>query len=352
METANFAKDFFRTFTGESFYCNDGKPRSPQSIDFAFAKALREYCVPFLRRASLLLMSVGLADALPEPLMGQLPSYPDDVSLNTLPDEYYSSFFQDKHLSPEHLQFIAEMKANGLKSPLSDIDRTDNFVALLDYLKIPHLPCFFVQLHSQSKVPAEKKPGQIFLVENLLHRWLHGTFHCSFLGSELAHFTTVERTVPFNFIALPEDYNTVLHRAMTTPCFKCHTIPNNPALCLTCGRFLCSFSNCCVTYSGTGDHVGEVAAHSYCCCSVGAFLMVKRCVVIITAPDKGIYMKEFGTLYLDCHGEADPELLRGKPLTLSKIHYRALRNLLVRLRAEDYCAKDNPHGRDPTMMLI
>eukprot|EP01136_Pigoraptor_vietnamica_P001284 Opistho-1_new@27709 len=121
-------------------------------------------------------------------------------------------------------------------------------------------------------------------------------------------------------VPLATDFNDLFHEATSIRCVNCKTIPSLPALCLTCGRCLCAQSQCCHGKAG-----GECRVHSLSCgAGMGLFLLVKRCVIVVTHIDRGTF---FNAPYLDAHGETDVLLRRGHPLFLNAQRYAQLNRM-------------------------
>ena len=342
-ESEEFYLEFFKQFTGESPVHSDGTPLARDEVDFIYAKALREYCTPFVRRAALLNHAIGLGEPLSE--KDTFTANIGNNRIDTFCDEYFASFFDTASPSEEQKALAERMRAGVLRREQFNADRSDNFVALLDRLGIPHYPCFFVP-------GAPHTPCAVHdAVERLLHSWITSE-PLGFLQTGLTHFSAVPRAIPFHLIALPERFDTVIRIASQTCCQKCGEIPKKPAICLTCGAVLCHFSHCCSSFSSTpGQEVGELGTHSYSCCSVGAYLIVERTSVVLNAPEKGIYYKEYRPIYLDKNGEDDLDLKRGAGLFLDHKRYDFICRKFMALQLEDYCDKDNEIGRDPRMTL-
>ena len=54
---------------------------------------------------------------------------------------------------------------------------------------------------------------------------------------------------------------------------------------------------------------------------IGIFFLVQKCTVLLMHNNKSAYSP---SLYVDEHGEEDPQLRRGRPLFLNEARYRAL----------------------------
>ncbi|RUS88154.1 hypothetical protein EGW08_004116 [Elysia chlorotica] len=118
-------------------------------------------------------------------------------------------------------------------------------------------------------------------------------------------------------IKLPKRYYQIFQMFRAAKCSECNNVPKDPAICLTCRQFLCFRESCCAQNS-----VYESVAHSISCgAGTGMFLLVNSSlVVIIRGPRAALW----GSVYLDEHGEEDRDLKRGKPLFLSMARYNLL----------------------------
>lgn len=129
-----------------------------------------------------------------------------------------------------------------------------------------------------------------------------------------------------HLLKIPVDYSELINEASMFTC------PNSdgddsraPALCLICGKMLCSQSYCCQT-EVEGNKMGACAAHAQKCgAGVGVFLRVRECQILLMANrNKGCF---YSPPYLDAYGETDQGLRRGNPLYLSVDRYQKLEKL-------------------------
>ncbi|CAB3411128.1 unnamed protein product [Caenorhabditis bovis] len=124
---------------------------------------------------------------------------------------------------------------------------------------------------------------------------------------------------PRRILKLPSNYDDLFNRYFHRACSTCSKIPNNPLVCLLCGKLVC-IDECCNLQSMTTDHpssyVIEAETHAEDCSSyTGLFLSLNSSVCIVSVGRRaGIW----GSVYLDAHGEEDRNLKRGKPLRLSE----------------------------------
>jgi len=157
------------------------------------------------------------------------------------------------------------------------------------------------------------------------------------LSSSASNFSSSQirklvAATPFKLIDLPADFAELFQSYSETKCQKCGTVPQEPSLCLVCGRLLCTKSKCCKE-----GEFGECYLHAQrCSAGVGVFLMVKQSYVLLLKEGSGLY---WGSMYLDSHGEEDPSLNRGKPLFLDKQRYEQLRLVWVQQQIDVLCAR-------------
>ncbi|XP_062188383.1 E3 ubiquitin-protein ligase PRT6-like [Phragmites australis] len=126
--------------------------------------------------------------------------------------------------------------------------------------------------------------------------------------------------VPFRLMQLPPVYQILLERYVKMQCPDCGSVPDEPALCLLCGK-LCSpsWKPCCRT--------GKCLNHaSQCGAGVGIFLLVRKTTILL---QRSARLAFWPSPYLDTFGEEDHEMQRGKPLYLSPERYAALTYLVA-----------------------
>ncbi|XP_050308066.1 E3 ubiquitin-protein ligase UBR2 isoform X2 [Anthonomus grandis grandis] len=134
--------------------------------------------------------------------------------------------------------------------------------------------------------------------------------------------TLTEMHGPPRLIELPDDYSELINSASTFVCPNNEEECRNPAMCLVCGKLLCSQSYCCQTeYNKMA--VGACNSHAMTCgAGVGMYLRVRDCELLLLAtPKRGCFMS---APYLDEHGETDQGLRRGNPLKLNRERYEKL----------------------------
>jgi E3 ubiquitin-protein ligase UBR3 len=129
---------------------------------------------------------------------------------------------------------------------------------------------------------------------------------------------------PARLVELPREFAVLMLRfiARGTQCGVCQSQPAQPALCLLCGRLLCSMARCCASVDGED----EVFRHEAECVrggrGLGAVLLLRSSVVVLLLGQKRVCL--YGSLYLDEHGEEDVNLARGRPLYLSRERFERL----------------------------
>lgn len=133
----------------------------------------------------------------------------------------------------------------------------------------------------------------------------------------ILHYTPA---VPFKLMELPLIYQDLLQRYVKVKCSKCKSVPDEPALCLLCGK-LCStnWKSCCRA-SRCINHA------SSCGAGIGVFLVVRKTTILLQRSSRQAF---WSSLYLDAFGEEDIDMIRGKPLFLNAERYAALTYLVA-----------------------
>ena len=125
---------------------------------------------------------------------------------------------------------------------------------------------------------------------------------------------------------IPSIYQKFYTAYLKAVCVTCNTAPRQSVVCLVCGRLLCLQSDCCVE-----SDVGEVTRHYTTSCSlngIGIFIQLSNAEVHLISTDGGrVMVAQWGSLYLDSHGEEDSNL--SKPLQLSQSRIERL-NIEIR----------------------
>jgi hypothetical protein len=122
---------------------------------------------------------------------------------------------------------------------------------------------------------------------------------------------------------IPSIYQKFYTAYLKAVCVTCKTAPRQSVVCLVCGHLLCLQSDCCVF-----NDVGEVTRHYATRCSlngIGIFIQLSNAEVHLISTDGGrVMVAQWGSLYLDSHGEEDSNL--SKPLQLSQSRVEKLNN--------------------------
>nr|CAD1828695.1 unnamed protein product [Ananas comosus var. bracteatus] len=126
--------------------------------------------------------------------------------------------------------------------------------------------------------------------------------------------------VPFKLMQLPLVYQDLLQRYVKMHCSECGSVPEEPALCLLCGK-LCSpnWKSCC--------RASKCLNHAVVCgAGVGVFLLVRKTTILLQRAARQAF---WPSPYLDAFGEEDHDMCRGKLLYLSEERYAALTYLVA-----------------------
>jgi ATP-dependent Clp protease adapter protein ClpS len=130
------------------------------------------------------------------------------------------------------------------------------------------------------------------------------------------------------FQALEVDRSTDSDDASDTAmkeCRQCHKTPASPAICLMCSELLCAASSCCAR-----NAVHELSFHTQLCGGGGgAFLLLNESAVILIQNGLAV---NYGSAYVDSHGELDIGLQRGRSLYLNERRWRTLLGVIVKHR--------------------
>lgn len=187
----------------------------------------------------------------------------------------------------------------GLCDPFSD-SRTESF-SCINCLKWPY-----------------SKPRK------MIRRWCDALLLCftqrkAKLNREL--LPNMSQWPPPRLLQLPERYDSLIQHYRKRKCTKCGSTPDDPAVCLVCGKFTCLQGSCCVDGTGTTDKYECIQHALNCGRGTGIFLIVLSSVIIIIRADRVCI---WGSVYLDSFGEEDRDLRRGKPLFLSQDRFNRL----------------------------
>ncbi|KAJ3693678.1 hypothetical protein LUZ60_009158 [Juncus effusus] len=128
--------------------------------------------------------------------------------------------------------------------------------------------------------------------------------------------------VPFRLLQLPLLYQDLLQRYVKRQCGEqeCNKVPDEPALCLFCGK-LCSPSwKFCCRPSKCQNHA------TTCGAGIGVFLLIRKTTILL---QRSLRLAFWPSPYLDAFGEEDHDMQRGRPLYLSEERYAALTHLVA-----------------------
>ncbi|KAM0953533.1 putative carboxypeptidase U transcription factor interactor and regulator Znf-B family [Dioscorea sansibarensis] len=152
------------------------------------------------------------------------------------------------------------------------------------------------------------------LVHALAKRWCQH-FCGKFKVRKYEHFYCCSPAIPFKLMQLPQIYQDLLQRYVKLQCCHCKSIPDEPALCLLCGK-LCSPSwKYCCRESRCLEHAMTCGA------GIGVFLLVRKTTILL---QRSVRLAFWPSPYLDAYGEEDLNMARGEPLYLNEDRYKAL----------------------------
>ncbi|KAJ1672585.1 E3 ubiquitin-protein ligase ubr1, partial [Spiromyces aspiralis] len=224
-----------------------------------------------------------------------------------------------------------EAKASARRSIL-DPDKELEVKRLLYILRLPSLEALLL---APVREPA-KHAHTVGLIEGWLDqlRRFRGR-HKSFVSVGSGYTMTIPIGMPtyFTLLDFPQQFEVLFELSSKAICPNCQSIPEDSALCLMCGRFLCCQSFCCER-----DGIGECNVHMKTCGgTMGLFLLVKKCGLAFLYHDNGCFR---ATPFLDQHGEFDMGLRRGRPLFLNAERYNKLRQTLLDHQLPSTIARD------------
>ncbi|KAJ2722882.1 E3 ubiquitin-protein ligase ubr1 [Coemansia sp. Benny D115] len=152
------------------------------------------------------------------------------------------------------------------------------------------------------------------------------------LGAGYTMAIPVDMPTLYSLVELPDGFEGLFERSAKAFCSRCGGVPNDPALCLLCGSFVCAQSFCCEE-----DGIGECNMHMKTCGgTVGVYLLVKKCGLLLLHHDNGCFMS---APYLDQHGEVDLGLKRGRPLYINRTRYEEMRKLVLTQKIPVFIAR-------------
>ena len=123
-------------------------------------------------------------------------------------------------------------------------------------------------------------------------------------------------------LQLPELYQDLYLELSDRPCVACRRVPDEPALCLACGRLVCCAGACCALSPGGRR---ECCAHAAVCGAGTAFFLLVRATKLLLL--RGSRRCIYPSPYLDSHYEEDPYNRRGRPLFLNAERYAHVQRL-------------------------
>ncbi|XP_076821304.1 E3 ubiquitin-protein ligase UBR3-like [Clavelina lepadiformis] len=157
-----------------------------------------------------------------------------------------------------------------------------------------------------------------------------------------------------HLLDLPRHYSTLFQLFRESKCDKCGSMPDDPAVCLVCGAFICYKKTCKpepheddVLFSSTGNSRVETQLKAACRhaqrCGAGTsiFLLINSAVVVLIRGSRACI---WGTVYLDAHGEEDRGWKRGKPLFLKPERLRLLEQQWIQHVFDSACKGWTVHG--------
>ncbi|XP_058109668.1 E3 ubiquitin-protein ligase PRT6-like isoform X2 [Magnolia sinica] len=182
---------------------------------------------------------------------------------------------------------------------------------LVELKEISELECLF-QIVSPEAVLKDE------VVHKLALKWCK--HFCEFGVCDYGRILHSTPAVPFRLMRLPQIYQDLLQRYIKKQCPVCKSVPNEPALCLLCGR-LCSpsWKSCCRD-NGCQSHA------MVCGAGIGVFLLIRKTTVLL---QRSARQAPWPSPYLDAFGEEDIDMLRGKPLYLNEERYAALTHMVA-----------------------
>ncbi|KAG5926740.1 hypothetical protein E4U42_002994 [Claviceps africana] len=129
----------------------------------------------------------------------------------------------------------------------------------------------------------------------------------------------------FELIGLPKTYDSLIEEATRRKCPTTGLELTDPVVCLFCGKFLCSQSTCCQSFSVPGQgpsRIGGAQQHvRKCQQEIGVFLNVRKCSIVYLFRESGSFAP---APYTDKYGETDPQLRHGRQLFLNQKRYDAM----------------------------
>ncbi|CAN4109660.1 unnamed protein product [Withania somnifera] len=163
-----------------------------------------------------------------------------------------------------------------------------------------------------------EKLEKLFKIPHLMI-WLR-RFSKQFEAHRLEGVMYSTPAVPFKLMLLPHLYQDLLQRYIKQHCPDCGVVPEEPALCLLCGRLCSPNWKLCCRESGSQTHA------MVCGAGTGVFLLIRKTTVLL---QRSARQFSWPSPYLDAFGEEDTEMQRGKPLYLNEERYAALTHMVA-----------------------
>ncbi|XP_057527807.1 E3 ubiquitin-protein ligase PRT6 isoform X2 [Amaranthus tricolor] len=148
----------------------------------------------------------------------------------------------------------------------------------------------------------------------MMLKWFHH-FSKEFENQCIQRVLHLTPVVPFQLMSLPILYQDLVQRYIKARCPSCGVMPEDPALCLLCGRLCSPVWKPCCSESGCHSHAMSCGA------GTGVFLLIRKTIIFLQRNSR---QARWPSPYLDAFGEEDVEMLRGKPLYLNEERYAAL----------------------------
>jgi E3 ubiquitin-protein ligase UBR1 len=254
--------------------------------DTSLAKIICTYCLPFLRRVTILQKCMGVLKEETKEVDSAMGGGPEEKSefirLMTLLD--------------------IPLPKEALPAQHSATSRQTALAGLVEgWIKhaYPQLASIFRPL------PIQPSPLSAVSTKN-----------------NAGHHPTLQLEHPhiYELIQLPSDLTKLLMQCQLLRCKQCGNLPPEPAICLECGELLCFQSFCC---QGSLDGKGECNRHlEECGHSSGLFFKVKTNIITLLFQGNGCFTY---SPYLDAHGEVDIGLKKGKIQFLHLVRFDELR---------------------------
>ena len=256
--------------------------------DASLAKMICTYCLPFLRRATILHKSMGVLG------LGDR----SQAILSTMADTKLG----------ERAEFLRLMTLLDIPFPKDVLPAQSTRQTALAGLVEGWIKHAYPQLASIFRpLPIQPSPLSTSTGKNSASHHHHPT-----LQLEHPHI--------YELIRLPSDLTQLLMQCQVLRCKRCGNLPPEPAICLECGELLCFQSFCC---QGQVDQKGECNRHlEDCGHSSGMFFRVKANIITLLFQGNGCFVY---SPYLDTHGEVDIGLKKGKIQFLHPVRFDELR---------------------------